>query len=267
MSPQSAEHTLVEHPLIRELQAMGWAYLQEAEEDKVADPSFTERERFQDVLLLDRLREALVRINLGADGHPWLDDGRVSQIVGRLQHLHCFSLIESNQAATEMLVAGTTVEGPDGKHVAVRYVDYDHPERNDYLVVNPFRVDPYGSTGERGYIIPTGCEMISSRRPSESCTACCVLRWVAGRRCARRCRSTTCSMRRAGTMVRTWATGTGWRASTWISCCATPDRCVPCSRSSATRSRSWAQERAGGAVWGMPPSLQEILDWTQTYLL
>jgi len=154
MPPHSPEYTLVEYPLIRQLQAMGWTYLQEAEEDEVADPSFTERARFQDVLLVSRLREALVRINLGADGQPWLDEARLNQIAGRLEHLHGFSLIESNQAATELLVAGTTVEGLDGKHVSVQYIDYEHPERNDYLAINQFRVDPYGSTGERGYIVP-----------------------------------------------------------------------------------------------------------------
>ena len=151
---QGPEYTQVELPLIQQLGAMGWACIEEDDQNKLADPSFTERDSFKDVLLVNRLREALLQINLDTDGQPWMDDGRLSQAISRLEKLSAHPLIECNQIATRLLLKGTPVEGLDGKNVTVRFIDYDHPERNDFLAVNQFRVDPPWHTGGGGYIIP-----------------------------------------------------------------------------------------------------------------
>ena len=116
----SAEYDQVELPFIQQLRAMGWDYLQEADEDKTAIPAFTERESFKDVLLKDRLRAAIASINRDENGQPWLDDARLSQAISRLEKLAQHTLIESNKAATELLIKGTVVEGPDGKNVTIR---------------------------------------------------------------------------------------------------------------------------------------------------
>ena len=50
-------------------------------------PYLTERENFRQVLLTDRLREAIARINLGEDGEPGLDEARVNQAVSRLERV------------------------------------------------------------------------------------------------------------------------------------------------------------------------------------
>jgi type I restriction enzyme R subunit len=146
----SPEYAQVERPFIEQLQALGWDHL----EGDTGVPYLTEREGFRQVLLTDRLCEALVRINLDEDGKPWLDDVRVAQAVGRLERLGKPKLIEANQVATGLLLKGTPVEGPDGKHVTVRYIDFEHLERNDFLVVNQFRVDPPWATAGRDYIVP-----------------------------------------------------------------------------------------------------------------
>ena len=146
----SPEHTQVELPFIQQLRALGWEHL----EGDTGVPYLTEREDFRQVLLTGRLREALVRINLDENGQPWLDDVRVAQAVGRLERLGEHRLIEANQAATELLLKGTPVEGPAGRNVTVRYLDFEHPERNDFLAVNQFRVDPPWATGGLDYIVP-----------------------------------------------------------------------------------------------------------------
>jgi len=148
------EYTKVELPFIQQLRAMGWDYLQEADEDKTAIPAFTERESFKDVLLKDRLRAAISRINLDENDQPWLDDARLSQAISRLEKLAQHTLIESNKAATELLIKGAIVEGPDGKNVTIRYIDFDRPDRNDLLAINQFRVWPQWATDHRGSIIP-----------------------------------------------------------------------------------------------------------------
>jgi len=150
MAQPSREYAQVELPFIQQLQQLGWGYL----EGDTGVPYLTEREDFRQVLLAGRLRQALARINLGEDGQPWLDEARINQAVGRLERLGEHRLIEANQAATGLLLKGTPIEGPDGKQVTVRFIDFDHPERNDWLAINQFRVDPPWATGGRDYVVP-----------------------------------------------------------------------------------------------------------------
>lgn len=142
--PASNEYTLVERPLIGQLEGLGWSYL---EGDRFV-PELTERESFRDVLLPSRLRAALRRVNLDENGHEWLDDARITQAVTDLQRLEGFKLIERNEAATRLINRGTDVEGTperdEGRPRRVQFVDFDRPERNDYLAVNQFRVDTPG---------------------------------------------------------------------------------------------------------------------------
>ncbi len=145
------EYTHVELPFIEQLKVMGWSHLQ----GDTDVPGLTERETFREVLLLDRVRDALRRINLRDDGREWLDEQRVEQALHALRNLGPGALIEANQAATMLLLKGTTVDGDpvldDGKDATVQFVDFEHTERNDLLVVNQFRVDPAGGHGS---IIP-----------------------------------------------------------------------------------------------------------------
>jgi type I restriction enzyme, R subunit len=144
------EYHLVEKPLIEQLTSMGWEYLP----GDTGVPYLTERENFRQVLLLDRLRMAIARINLDEDGEPWLDETRISQAVSRLERLGEHKLMEANQVATDLLLKGTQVEGLEGRNVTVRYLDFEHPERNEFLAINQFRVDPPWATGSAGYVVP-----------------------------------------------------------------------------------------------------------------
>ena len=114
----------------------------------------TERENFREVLLKGRLAEALKRINL-RDGRPWLDHARMEQAIRDLERAAGHRLLEINQTATELLLKGTVVEGlPDwdnGRPQPVSYIDFEHPEKNDFLVINQFKVE---LTSGRGHVIP-----------------------------------------------------------------------------------------------------------------
>jgi len=151
MPPLSSEYAQVERPLIAQLVAMGWQHL--AGDTEV--PDFTERASFRAVLLEGRLRAALRRLNLDDDEQPWLDEGRVSQAVSALERLGTAKLLEANQRASALLMGGTLVEGDPvrhaGKSVTAQYIDFAHPERNDFLVINQFRAD---LPGGQGFIIP-----------------------------------------------------------------------------------------------------------------
>ena len=150
MSKIQWEYNLVERPFCEQLQKMGWSWI----EGDVDVAEFTERESFREVFLKGRLAEALRRINL-RDGQPWLDDTRVEKAIRDLERAAGHRLMEINQAATELLLKGTVAEGlPDwanGRPQPIRYIDFEHPEKNDFLVVNQFKVE---LTSGRGHVIP-----------------------------------------------------------------------------------------------------------------
>lgn len=142
----SSEYTLVERPLVEQLQKLGWSYLSG---DKFIS-YLTERDSFREVLLTSRLRAALRSINKGKDGKEWLDDRRAAQAINALERVEGFKLMEINEAVTDMLRVGTDVEGTidydEGRPRRVRFFDFENPEANDFLIINQFRVDTPSSS-------------------------------------------------------------------------------------------------------------------------
>jgi len=141
------EKTYVEILFITQLQGLGWEHL----EGDIDVPYLTERESFRDVLLVGRLRSALKKINLDEKGNSWLDDERISQIVSRLERISAPKLMEANKAAFDLIVNGVAVSGDKdadhGRDKTAKVIDFDHPDRNDFLAINQFRVDvPGGKT-------------------------------------------------------------------------------------------------------------------------
>jgi len=144
------EYDLVEKPFCQQIKAMGWEWI---EGDKDV-PDFTERQNFREVLLKGRLAAALRKLNL-RDGQPWLDDDRVRQIIEKLEKAEGHRLMEINESATRLLLKGTEIEGlPDwnfGRNQPVRFIDFENPANNDFLVINQFKVE---LTSGRGHVIP-----------------------------------------------------------------------------------------------------------------
>jgi len=134
------EYFDVEAPFIAQLVRMGWKHIP----GNVDNPTVTGRESFRDVLLKSDLRAALQRVNL-RQGKPWLDDERSSQAVSALERIAAPNLIEANQQATKLLLEGIAVDGlPDwdhGRSQTIHYIDWEHPENNNFTVINQFRVD------------------------------------------------------------------------------------------------------------------------------
>lgn len=150
MSRVEWEYDLVERPFCEQLKAMGWEWL----EGDVDVPELTERANFREVLLKERLATALRKINL-RDGRPWLDDDRIAKAIRDLEQAAGHQLMEVNQSATQLLLKGTVADGlPDwdnGRPQPVRYIDFENPENNDFIVINQFKVE---LTSGRGHVIP-----------------------------------------------------------------------------------------------------------------
>ncbi len=152
MTTRPSEYTRVELPFIEQLKKMGWQHIEG--DTAVPGLSPTGRRSFREVLLADRLKAALRRINLDDNGQEWLDEARIDRAVTALERLGPTKLMEANQAATELLLKGITMETDEGsRDVVIHYIDFDHPERNDFLAVNQFRVDPPWAVG-RDFIVP-----------------------------------------------------------------------------------------------------------------
>ena len=144
------EYDLVEKPFCEQLKLMGWQWI-EGDPDL---PESTERASSREVLLKGRLASALRRLNL-RDGQPWLDDTRIARAIRDLEQAAGHRLMEINQSATELLLKGTVADGlPDwdqGRPQPVKFIDFETPANNDFLVINQFKVE---LTSGRGHVIP-----------------------------------------------------------------------------------------------------------------
>ncbi|MCY3807634.1 MAG: type I restriction endonuclease, partial [bacterium] len=136
------EWELVERPLLEHLARLGWETLVWSERK----PGYSvDRSSDRDVLLEQRLRSALLRINPGRDGEPWLDRSRLDSAVAELRSSPAGSgLLEANRLSTDLLLGGTTVAGLDGwdggRDRSVAYICWEDPSANDFLAVSQFTV-------------------------------------------------------------------------------------------------------------------------------
>jgi type I restriction enzyme R subunit len=97
-----------------------------------------ERDSFGEVVLVDRLREAIRRLN------PAIPEEAREEALRKVLRVGTPSLTQTNRAFHRMLRDGVPVEypRPDGSIAGdhVRLVDFMNPMGNDWLVVNQFTV-------------------------------------------------------------------------------------------------------------------------------
>lgn len=96
-----------------------------------------ERTSYGDVVLAGRLRDALARLNPGIPGEA------LDEAFRKVTRTETPSLFENNRRFHRMLVDGVDVEyHADGRivHDKVWLIDFEHPERNDWLAVNQYTV-------------------------------------------------------------------------------------------------------------------------------
>jgi type I restriction enzyme R subunit len=130
------DETQIEVQLLATFQQLGYATA--FGPDLAHDGAQPERTSYADVLLVGRLRSALVRIN------PRIPDGAIDEAVRKLLRSESPSLIESNRRFHRILVEGVPVEfyAADGRlvHDLVWLIDFSNLDKNDWLAVNQFTV-------------------------------------------------------------------------------------------------------------------------------
>jgi type I restriction enzyme R subunit len=100
-----------------------------------------ERRSYGDVVLRERLRAALIRIN------AHLPAGAVEEALRRVERSEVPGLVESNRRFHRMLADGVKVEvqrpahaGGGVSYETVALVDFERPEENDFLAVSQLRI-------------------------------------------------------------------------------------------------------------------------------
>ena len=126
----------VEDATLEWFSGLGYAVLHGP--DISPDGPTPERISYDQVLLAERLREALERLN------PHLPAETLEEVLRKVQQTETPSLIEENRRLHRYLIEGVPVEvgredGSIGGDVA-RLIDFDNVEANDWLAVNQYTV-------------------------------------------------------------------------------------------------------------------------------
>ena len=127
----------IELNALDEFTALGWDTRFGPDISKgCADDNQRERDEFDQIFLERRLRNALARLN------PTATVEMLDEAVLRLRKAESQNLLRENLRVHRLITEGCPVEYRDDtgetRGVRVRYVDFDDPENNDFVVVNQF---------------------------------------------------------------------------------------------------------------------------------
>lgn len=97
-----------------------------------------ERDSFNEVILIDRLRKKISFLN------PTLSTNDIDRVLNKIHSFFSNSMIDSNFAFHEALIYGINIDvkrsdGTTGGEL-VRLIDYDQPLNNEFLAVNQYTV-------------------------------------------------------------------------------------------------------------------------------
>ncbi len=140
MSPHPyTEAQLVERPAIALFAELGWQTLS-ARDERLGVQGTLGRETRAEVVLLPRLRAALLRLN------PGLPPAAIERAIDELvRDRSAMSLAAANREVFRLLKEGIAVSVPDPEHGGqkterVRVIDWEQPQGNDFLLVGQFSV-------------------------------------------------------------------------------------------------------------------------------
>lgn len=125
---QTPEYLYSELPAIELFKKLGFNYF----DASIADT----RESINEVILEDRLRQSLLKIN------PWLQDNTLEKVVRKLKNIQASTLMEANQIVFDFISKKDSITEkptPEAKPEPVFIIDYENIENNDFLIVNQMK--------------------------------------------------------------------------------------------------------------------------------
>lgn len=125
---QTPEYLYSELPAIELFKSLKYDYF---------DASIVDtRESINEVILEDRLRSSLTKIN------PWLKDNTLEKVIRKLKNIQASTLMEANQIVFDLITKKDSITEkptPESKPVPVFVIDYENIENNDFLIVNQMK--------------------------------------------------------------------------------------------------------------------------------
>ncbi|RKH29779.1 type I restriction endonuclease subunit R [Corallococcus sp. CA041A] len=119
-----------EVPAVVLLDKLGYRYV-------AAEILDAERDSLREPVLTKRLGAALIKLN------PWLTPENVQKAIRAVTHVAAASLIEANEKVYVALTHGVSLvqDGEGGaKGQTARFIDFERPEQNEFLVTRQYRV-------------------------------------------------------------------------------------------------------------------------------
>lgn len=150
------EYNFVESPMLTQLHNLGWkVYDQGVGVPK--DPAKSLRNSFKEVVLKQVFIDAIKDINKTEDNQNWLTDMQAEEMLRAITFSTSTPLFEANKKCFEILTQKekTTVDKNNltgEKYPTVKFIDFEHPEKNSFIAINQFRIDTPGFA--KDFIIP-----------------------------------------------------------------------------------------------------------------
>jgi len=172
MKPRFNEDTLSEQPAIEQLKRLQYEYIH----GDNLDPELKddcERSSRREVVLIHRLKQKLAEIN------PHLTEESIDKAIRRITHIQAESLMEANQKFHQDLIAGISIDqdiGARRQKQTVRFIDFDDPEKNEFLAVNQFWVKGPKQTDRPDIWTPIPSKM--QKQTAKSCRSSMRADWL-----------------------------------------------------------------------------------------
>lgn len=120
---------------IETLESLGWEYVHGLSIAPGAE--YSERENFEQVILINRLRKRLTIIN------PEIPESAIEQAINKVLQLYSPELIANNETFHQFLIEKVKIpyqqDGYQRSH-EVALIDFETQENNEFLVINQFTV-------------------------------------------------------------------------------------------------------------------------------
>lgn len=133
------ELDFVHEPFLNELEKLGWEVIRLDRLHQKPDDSY--REKFSDVIMRSKLKEALLKIN------NFLEDDQIDECVKKITSFSSNTLIPNNARVHELLLEGTTVNQnrkTGKKSPTVNYIDFENLKNNSFIAVSELGVKTKG---------------------------------------------------------------------------------------------------------------------------
>ena len=149
-----SEYLHVEKPFLDQLATLGWTVVDQGCGTIPTNPAASLRGSFREWLLPDVFRASVRAINRIADGREWLTARQLDDLRDQLLRQPSRTLLEANEAVQALLFkTQVDVNELTGESDPVaQLIDFVHPARNAFHVINQFRVDTPGCV--KSCIIP-----------------------------------------------------------------------------------------------------------------